>query len=71
MLAFVVAAITIVLLLFGVSYAVGTAQEGVVARLRSATPAVKRWSGYILVGVGAWFIVLSVFADFFSGSFPV
>ncbi len=53
------------------TYVVGTAQEGVVARLRSATPAVKRWGGYILVGVGAWFIVLSVFADFFSGIFPV
>lgn len=66
-----VAAITIVLLLFGVSYAIGMAQEGVVARLRSATPAVKRWGGYILVGVGAWFIILSLFADFFSGIFPV
>lgn len=71
LLAFVVAAITIVLLLLGVSYAVGTAQECVVARLRANAPAVKRWGGYILIGVGAWFIILSVFADFFSRIFPV
>lgn len=65
------AAITIVLLIFGTSYAIGTAQEGVVARLRSSTPAVKRWGGYILVAVGTWFLVLSVFAELFFGIFPV
>lgn len=59
------------LLLFGVSYAVGTAQEGVVARLRASAPAVKRWGGYILIGVGTWFVVLALFAEFFAEIFPV
>ncbi len=71
LIAFVVAAITIVVLIFGISYAIGAAQEGVVGRLRAGAPAVKRWGGYILVAVGAWFIILSVFADFFSRVFPV
>lgn len=71
MLAFVTAAFTIVLLIFGVSWAISTAQEGVVARLRTSTPAVKRWGGYILVAVGSWFIALGAFAGFFSGIFPV
>jgi protein-S-isoprenylcysteine O-methyltransferase Ste14 len=71
LLAFAVAAGTFVLLIFALSYAVDTAQEGVVGRLRSGAPTVKRWGGYILVMVGVWFIALGVFAAFFSGIFPV
>jgi hypothetical protein len=32
---------------------------------------VKRWGGVILIGVGLWFVMLSVFAVFFAGLFPV
>jgi hypothetical protein len=32
---------------------------------------VKRWGGWVLAGVGGWFIALAVFADFFADVFPV
>lgn len=70
-IAFLIAALTITLLLFGLSYAVGAAQEGVVDWLKTSAPAVKHWGGYILVAVGAWFIALGIFAGFFSDIFPV
>ncbi len=71
LLAFVVAAGTFVLLIFALSYTMGTAQEGVAERLRAGAPTVKRWGGYILLTVGIWFVVLGAFATFFSEIFPV
>jgi len=32
---------------------------------------VKRWGGWILVVVGAWFLVLAIFAGFFESIFLV
>lgn len=31
----------------------------------------KRWGGRILLAVGAWFIALGIFAEFFAEIFPV
>jgi hypothetical protein len=61
----------LVLLLFALSLAIATAREQTVEGLRASGPAVKRWGGRILVLVGAWFLILAVFADFFAGLFPV
>lgn len=59
------------LLIFALSYAVGTARESVVERLKAGAPTVKRWGGYILLTVGVWFVALGAFAVFFSDIFPV
>jgi protein-S-isoprenylcysteine O-methyltransferase Ste14 len=69
--AFATAAVVIVLLLFGLSLAVATAQTEVVAALRAYAPQVKRWGGWILLGVGIWLIVLGAWAMAFAGLLPV
>ena len=66
-----VAAATLVALMFILVTAVGTAREGVVARLRASPGYVKRWGGWVLIVVGVWFIALAAAADFFAGVFPV
>jgi hypothetical protein len=66
-----VAAAAIVVLAFTAALFVALAQEGVTERIRAGAPTVKRWAGYILVLVGAWFVALGVFADFFTRVFPV
>lgn len=70
-LAFLVAALTIMLLMFGLAFIIGTAQERLVERLKASTPTVKRWGAYILVSVGVWFIILGFFANYFATVFPV
>lgn len=70
-LAFVVASLVIVILMFILAFVISRAQEGLIERLKLNAPNVKRWGGFILVGVGAWFIILTAFADFFEDIFPV
>ena len=70
-MAFANAALVIVLLMFLLVFAIATAQETVIATLRAHVGLVKRWGGWILIIVGAWFILLAVFADFFALLFPV
>ena len=65
------AALVIVLLMFGLSLAVARAREGLVASLRAHAADVKRWGGWILAGVGTWLVLLAVFADAFARLFPV
>lgn len=65
------AAVTLVVLTFGLVYAVATAREALIERLRSRAPTVKRWGGGLLVVVGVWMLSLAAFADFFAGIFPV
>jgi hypothetical protein len=67
----VVAALAIVALMFSLALSLATAQERVVTAMQAGAPSVKRWGGRILVVVGAWFIVLAVFASFFARVFPV
>lgn len=71
MTAFGVAAATLVVLMFVLVSAIGSAQEKLVALLRTSPRLVKRWGGWVLVVVGAWFIALSIWADFFADVFPV
>lgn len=58
-------------LLFGAAVAVAGAQQRTIERIAAQAPAVKRWGGWILMAVGAWFIALALFADFFADLFPV
>jgi hypothetical protein len=69
--AFVVAALTIVLVMFGLVFAVGTSQEGVIRGLKANTHRIRRWSGVILVLVGTWLIILAIWADAFARILPV
>lgn len=66
-----VASVTILLLMFTVSFAVGAARGEVVRRLQASAPAVKRWGATILIAVGLWMIGLSLFAGSFARIFPV
>ncbi len=45
----------LVLASIGVAVATGDALRPV----RMVSPAVKRWSGYVLMAVGAWFVLLA------------
>ncbi len=71
LLAFGVAALMMVLLMFTLALIIGAAQERTVEAMRAGAPTVKRWAGRILLLVGAWFIALGVFSDFFVDVFPV
>jgi hypothetical protein len=53
----------LVLLLFSLSLTVGLAQEETVRAIRARATRVKRWGGYILLGVGVWTIALAAFPD--------
>lgn len=64
-------ALTMAVLMFGLTVLVGTAQERVVNALKGGSSKVKRWSGLVLIAVGLWLIALAVWADFFSRLFPV
>ncbi len=57
--------------MFMLSVLVARAQQTTVERLQTTAPAIKKWGGAILVGIGAWFLVLGIFAEQFSGMFPV
>lgn len=61
----------IVVLMFALSALIARAQERTVSRLKASAPAIKRWGGIVLLGVGTWFIVLGIFADTFADVFPV
>lgn len=61
----------IVVLLFGLALAIGTAQEHLVRTLQAGAAQVKHWGGAILILVGLWLIVLAIWADTFAQLFPV
>ena len=69
--AFVVAAATMALLMFALALLVGAAQERLLDSLKAGTRQIKRWSGALLLVVGAWLIVLAIWAEFFARIFPV
>lgn len=57
--------------MFTLSVLIARAQEGTVARLKASAPSIKRWGGAVLVVIGAWFLVLGIFADAFADVFTV
>ncbi len=65
LVAFITAAAALVILLFSLSLTIGLAQERTVRAIRARASRVKRWGGGILIGVGAWTILLAVFPDAF------
>ncbi len=69
--AFLMASLVIVILMFVLALMIKQTQEGLVERLKLNAPNVKRWGGFILIGVGIWFIILTVFVGFFEDLFPV
>lgn len=71
LLAYVVAAAALTALMFTLALTLASAQERVVQGMVSGAPTVKRWGGRILLIVGAWFIVIAVFASAFSPLFDV
>lgn len=70
-MAFVTAAVVMVLLMFGLSLVIATAQEHIVDMLRANVTQVKRWGGAILILIGLWLIVLGIWANMFAHIFPV
>lgn len=60
-----------VLLIFGLALLLAAAQQRAVEALKAGTQQVKHWGGVVLLAVGAWLIVLAIWADFFARVFPV
>lgn len=63
-----VTTIVFVALLITASVVVSIAAPGALQPLRMSGPAVKRWSGYVLVLVGVWFILLAALPGPIIGS---
>ena len=57
--------------MFTLAVLLATARERLVETVKDGAPTTKGWGGRILIVVGAWFIALGVFADYFSELFPV
>ena len=71
LLAYAVAAATLVMLILGAAVGVSVGQEATVERLKAATPSIRRWGGWVLITVGLWFVFLAVFSSTFERVFPV
>jgi hypothetical protein len=69
--AFTVAAATITGCVFAATFAVARTEQATLERIEAQAPTVKRWTGWIVVGIGVWFLALAAFADVFAGIFPV
>lgn len=69
--AFATAGLVIVLLLFSLAAAVASAQERVVTTLQASVIQVKRWGGWVLIGIGLWTLALAIWAEEFARVFPV
>jgi hypothetical protein len=66
-----VAAGVITLLALALAAAIAAAQERLVGTMRAGVTQVKQWGGVILIVVGTWFLILAIWADFFTRIFPV
>lgn len=70
-MAFGLAGLAVVLLMFSLSLAVARAQEVVTRMADVGVDVVKRWGGRIMIGVGLWLVVLALGAGFFARFFPI
>ena len=66
-----VAAAVIAGCVFAAAFGVARAEQATLERIGAQGPRIKRAAGWVLVGVGAWFLVLAAFADRFAEIFPV
>ena len=57
--AFGAAAFVFVVLLATASLSVASISASSLRPVRMTGPAVKRWSGFVLIAVGAWFVVIA------------
>lgn len=71
LLAYTVTAATLVVLILVAAVVVALGRDAVIGDLRSTAPRVKRWAGWVLVGVGSWFVLLAAFSQQFADLFPV
>ena len=67
-MAFATAAVVFVGLLVTASVAVSVVSNEALRPVRLTGPAVRRWSGFVLVAVGAWFVLLAVIPSPILGS---
>jgi len=65
------AGITLVALTFSAVLAVTTAEEKVASTLKARAPVIKRLSGYLMLLVGVWMLLLAIFAHWFVNVFTV
>lgn len=70
-MAFVFAALPVMLLMLALSLFTATAGAQVAERLRSEITEIKRWGGYVLLLVGTGLVVLGIWAETFAQIFPV
>jgi hypothetical protein len=66
--AFATVAVVFAALLVAASVTVATATTEVLRPIRMSGSTVKRWSGFVLLFVGAWFIVLATLPSPILGS---
>jgi cytochrome c biogenesis protein CcdA len=69
--AFLIAAFTVAIVMVILVTAVGLAQDKMVRSMKGSTRSFKRWGGAILILVGVWLIVLTVWAPQFASTFSV
>lgn len=70
-MAFATAALTLVVLTFALALLVDRTRVATIERLQASAPRIKRWGGVILALVGAWTLLLGLFAEEFATLFPV
>ena len=68
-MAFTTAAAAMAVLMFTLAWLIGTAQERTVQAIKARAPRVRRWGGWILLGVGAWVVASAAFPDLFRAVF--
>ncbi len=66
--AFATAALVFAALLFTAAVVVSSVSADALRPMRMTGPAVRRWSGYVLIAVGAWFIVIAIVPSPILGS---
>jgi len=57
--------------MFSLALLIGAAQERLVDAMKAGTRQIKQWSGVVMFLVGAWLIVLAIWAELFARVFPV
>ena len=57
--------------MFGLALSVTRVQDRTIRALRLASAVTRKFGGVILIVVGAWFLALAIWADFFATVFPL
>lgn len=57
--------------MFTLSFSIVLAKERYVEVLELNAVRIKKWGGWVLAAVGAWLIVLGIWAERFAAMFPV